>query len=311
MPAFVRAVEVWVPSASNRELVFSSGSYGHLDEFALLSQRMQFDYGEGLPGRVWAARAPLFLNQLESEPFLRRPAAHDAGLRTALGIPVFSGEYLRGVLVLLCGEDAELSGAVEVWQDDGLEQLQLTEGYYGELKEFARISKRVCFVKGRGLPGICWDTEQPTLIANLAKSNSFLRATDARLAGITTGLAMPCYYGNRVSSIISLLSASKTPLAKRFEVWKPTPHRDQLYLDAALNQDAAQIEPSTPSCKIEKGIGTIGAAWERGIPIVSTNIANDLHPELKSRYDASIKTMLALPIIGEGMLHSVVTLYGI
>ena len=55
-PTFVQVAEVWVPK--DGRLVFASGDYGDLKDFAAVSGQESFGYGEGLPGKAWAGVHP-------------------------------------------------------------------------------------------------------------------------------------------------------------------------------------------------------------------------------------------------------------
>jgi PAS domain S-box-containing protein len=61
--------------------------------------------GQGLPGRVWTTGRTVWMSDLrtESRPFLRKRDALEAGLRSAIALPVRSGDQVLGVLVF-CSE---------------------------------------------------------------------------------------------------------------------------------------------------------------------------------------------------------------
>ena len=120
MQSFIRVIEVWIPSESGKYLEFNSGMYGSLEGFGETSKQETFSYGEGLPGSAWSEACPIVLKEFNETTFLRTKAAHDEGLTSGIAIPVFCAEKLKAVLVFLCGDSQQLSGAIEVWQDDGL-----------------------------------------------------------------------------------------------------------------------------------------------------------------------------------------------
>jgi signal transduction histidine kinase len=67
--------------------------------FTSESWDMQLRPGEGLPGRVWSSRQPVWIPDIQQEArFLRTVAATSAGLHTALGVPIQSGPAFLGVL---------------------------------------------------------------------------------------------------------------------------------------------------------------------------------------------------------------------
>jgi PAS domain S-box-containing protein len=89
----LRCMAIWYPPAIDAA------------EFHALSQRMTFVPGAGLPGRIWASAAPLWITDLEyDDNFPRRPAAMRAGLRSALGLPIHSIGRIVGVIEFFCRE---------------------------------------------------------------------------------------------------------------------------------------------------------------------------------------------------------------
>jgi hypothetical protein len=58
---FIRASEVWVPSADRTMLEFGGGLYGKATRFGALSRNLCFGRGEGLPGQAWEQGRPLVL----------------------------------------------------------------------------------------------------------------------------------------------------------------------------------------------------------------------------------------------------------
>jgi PAS domain S-box-containing protein len=69
-----------------------------LQEFDELSKTVHFVEGEGVPGRVWAERGPLWIEDCVTDPKVhRRRVAARCNLRSALGIPI-SGREFHGVL---------------------------------------------------------------------------------------------------------------------------------------------------------------------------------------------------------------------
>lgn len=74
-----------------------------------------FAIGHGLPGRLWAAREPVWIDDVHSTPwFTRQGPAAAAGLRSALGFPVFDRETVCGVVALLGEGDKRSPGADEL-----------------------------------------------------------------------------------------------------------------------------------------------------------------------------------------------------
>jgi PAS domain S-box-containing protein len=83
----LKCAEIWTSSDSN------------VKEFEMLSRKLCFDPGPGLPGRVWAKNEPLWiLDVAESREFPRIPAALKNGLHTGFGFPIRAGTEIIGVM---------------------------------------------------------------------------------------------------------------------------------------------------------------------------------------------------------------------
>ncbi len=216
---FIQVTETWVPEGD--KLVFAGGDYGGLDAFEAGSRQVSFDKGEGLPGKAWAEEKPVVLKAFDGSYFKRTELAKESGLTAAIAIPIFEGNELKAVMVVLCGDDDERIGAIEVWaaDDDGL--LSLDDGYYGAASEFEFVSKKTHFPKGQGLPGGVWAADTPILMRELGTGYRFIRATEAGKAGLTTGLGLPIPLPGVLprANVVTLLSALGTPIARRFEIW--------------------------------------------------------------------------------------------
>ncbi|UMA66232.1 GAF domain-containing protein [Roseivivax marinus] len=213
---FVAVSEVWVPE--DGVLRLAGGHYGALDAFEDASRHSSFGKGDGLPGRAWSEGKPIVLKSFDGSYFKRTDAAREAGLTTAVAVPVFAGAILKAVLVVLCADDQTRTGAIEVWSErEGL--LMLDDGYYGAAKHFEWVSQHTHFPKGQGLPGGVWASGTPTLMRDLGSGYRFIRADSAGKAGLTTGLGLPVPSPEGETCVLTLLSARGTPIARRFEIW--------------------------------------------------------------------------------------------
>ena len=214
---FIQVAEVWVPK--DDVLVYAAGDTNGLGAFEEASRGTRFAKGEGLPGKAWAEARPVVLKGFDGSYFKRTEVAKEAGLSAAVAVPVFDGDTLKAVLVVLCGDDAERIGAIEVWtaNRDGL--LMLDDGYYGAAEEFAFVSQHTCFPRGQGLPGGVWAADAPILMRDLGSGYKFVRASAAGKAGLTSGIGLPVRVPGGTPYVLTLLSALGTPIARRFEVW--------------------------------------------------------------------------------------------
>ncbi len=93
------------------------GSTAVFERFRKTSLEMTCMPGTGLPGRVWASKKPVWVNDATCDGnFPRASAAMEAGLRAGLGIPVLAGDEMIAVLEFFVraprDEDEHLTGIV-------------------------------------------------------------------------------------------------------------------------------------------------------------------------------------------------------
>ncbi len=287
---FIEVTEVWVPK--DGRLVLANGNYGALDDFAAVSGQESFGPGEGLPGKAWAEARPVVLKGFEGSYFKRTDAAKAAGLTSAVAIPVFAGDILKAVLVVLCGDDKNRTGAIEVWaENDGL--LMLSDGYYGAARHFEWVSQHTHFPRGQGLPGGVWASNTPILMRDLGSGYRFIRAESAGTAGLTTGLGMPIPVPGSKTFVLTLLSARGTPIARRFEIWdarkaKVGHAREAVLIDGICAREGPLWSGETEKeRRVDAWQGPVGKALGSGLPVVESGT-----PALAAGYES----MVALPI---------------
>ncbi|SLN63098.1 hypothetical protein AQS8620_02880 [Aquimixticola soesokkakensis] len=302
---FIHVAEVWVPM--DGVLQQKSGLYSTKPEFAKASVKESFAKGEGLPGKAWAEARPVVLKEFDGSYFKRSEAAKAAGLTSAVAIPVFAGETLKAVLVVLCGDDAAHAGAIELWGQTG-DCLALEDGYYGTAAAFAGLSKEVTFPRGRGLVGGVWAAHTPVLMRDLGASYGFLRAQGAREAGLTTGIGLPVEVPGARDYVLTLLSSQDTPIARRFEIWDARPELVGTTQKALRMDGICAIEgllcprenPPTDAVSIGAWQGPVGQVLGSGLPYVQGTSTG-----LPEGYGS----MMALPIYRDGALTHIVAWY--
>ena len=298
---FISASEVWVPEGDR--LILAEGDYGDMDAFAAASRRESFALGEGLPGKAWAEARPVVLKGFDGSYFKRTEAAKEAGLTSAVAVPVFDGDDLRAVLVVLCGDDENRTGAIEVWEErDG--PLMLNDGYYGAAKHFEWVSQHTHFPRGQGLPGGVWASMTPILMRDLGSGYRFIRADSAGKAGLTTGLGLPVPVPGGATYVLTLLSARGTPIARRFEIWDARSAKvgkagGAVLIDGICAREGALWNEDAPR-RAEAWKGAIGRVLGTGLPVVEHG---------KAGLPAGYASMVALPIHQAGELAHIVAWY--
>jgi len=301
MKTFIKVTEIWLPTKDRTRLEFSAGLYGSMNEFRVASEKESFAYDEGLPGKAWAVGHPVVLTEFDHSYFKRTKSAKKAGLTCGIAIPVFSGEFIMAVVVFLCGDDHHHAGAIEVWSNSLEKNTELTviDGYYGTLDDFERMSKKMSFIKGSGLPGQVWETGMPELIEDLGQAQAFIRSPDARKAGITTVLGIPVSVAENQVYIMTFLSAKATPIAKRLQIWVPDESGQRLVCQSGYSKQNDELAEMFETIAVRKGEGILGRVWLTGVPAIRNN--SELAPA-----EGRLNSMLAMPVIDGGKLKAVV-----
>lgn len=110
----VGALEIW--RGEGGRMVHDAGFYGAATAFRAVSESTSFEPGQGLPGGVWGANAPILMRDLgHSAGFVRAEAARAAGLATGLGLPVPVPSGKPYVFTLLSGKTTPAARRFELW----------------------------------------------------------------------------------------------------------------------------------------------------------------------------------------------------
>src|SRR5205809_5547814 len=105
--------QAWVPNRDGTALdcgpVWFCGN-GELRNFRVASEASHFRLGIGLPGRVWESKQPAWIEDVRNDPnFPRTVTAKTIGLKTAVGIPILSGEKVIAVIEFFMRESRSKS----------------------------------------------------------------------------------------------------------------------------------------------------------------------------------------------------------
>lgn len=113
----VGALEVWSSdNGPGTPMTLDAGFYGAATAFREVSEQTAFQRGQGLPGGVWGAGAPILMRDLgRSAGFIRSASAQAAGLTTGLGIPVPTPGGSTYVLTLLTSRATPIARRFEIW----------------------------------------------------------------------------------------------------------------------------------------------------------------------------------------------------
>src|SRR5436190_10057484 len=105
--------QAWVPNHDGTALdcgsVWFCGN-GELRNFRVASEASHFRPGLGLPGRVWESKQPAWIEDVRDDPnFPRTATAKTIGLKTAVGIPILSGDKVIAVIEFFMRESRRKS----------------------------------------------------------------------------------------------------------------------------------------------------------------------------------------------------------
>lgn len=268
---FIKAVEIWVPTANRTKLTLKTGHYGELDYFERISRGMQFAYDEGLPGKCWAAGHPLMLKDLGNSYFRRGEEAMTVGLTSATAIPHFVGDNLVAVTVLFCGDNAHHVGAIELWRAPaGDPQMARYDGYFGRAEKFEFSARHTQFSRKVGLPGIVWNTGLPLIMEDLARSEQFLRRDDAAKVGIGRGIGIPVATRGPDDWVLVLLSAQSSPIAQGFSLWLPDLVSGTFFFETGYSESAGAGKLATEPVPLD--VGAKGEARITGVPTLTKGL---------------------------------------
>ncbi|HLG21511.1 MAG TPA: GAF domain-containing protein, partial [Candidatus Manganitrophaceae bacterium] len=108
-----------------------------IDLFERLSKKMTLAPGVGLPGRVWSAGAPLWIEDVTQDtPFSRAAIAAKEGLHGACGFPIFSGTETLGVIEFFSRE-------IRTPDDDLLQMMATVGSQIGQFIERKRAEEEL------------------------------------------------------------------------------------------------------------------------------------------------------------------------
>lgn len=119
------------------------------DALAAQTRRIRFGPGEGLPGQVWQTGEPLIIRDLATDAaFLRTRSALAAGIVSALGFPIFSGNRIIGVMAFMSCQPLEpVAGLLDLLKTIGSQvgQFVARKTLQEELKRFVSLSPSVIY----------------------------------------------------------------------------------------------------------------------------------------------------------------------
>lgn len=187
--------------------------------------------------------------------------------------------------------------AVEVWEPstDGT-HLVWSSGTYGELDRLESMSRETTFRLGEGLPGLIWQTQSPLIMHSLS-AGTFVRAAEARDAGLDCGIGIPFFCGNTLRGILAFLCDAGDKVQGAFEVWRLN-DRHELGLDTSYYANLEHFGRLSHFVKFPRGAGLPGQTWQMRFPRLLDSLAES--PSFMRAAGARVDGLevgLALPIM--------------
>jgi hypothetical protein len=196
--------------------------------------------------------------------------------------------------------------AIEVWVPRG-EVLVQSSGAYREHVEFERVSAQSVFRRGEGLPGAVWSTGNALVWRDLGVQ--FVRAEQAKAAGIDAALAMPVFNDRALSAVIVFLLRKASSSPGCVELWDVNADLRVLAHGGGHYCGCPDFETLSHLIQFPFGTGLPGGTWAAGKPFVMNDVrrANTfVRAGLAARYGLAFG--VGLPIRRGASVTHVVTL---
>ena len=158
--------------------------------------------------------------------------------------------------------------AIEVWVPRGHVLVQ-SSGVYGD-RELARVSARSTFRRGEGLPGAAWSTERPLVWHDLGVF--FVRAEQARAAGVDVAMALPIFNGNALTAVIVFLMSKAYGSPGCLEIWDAKADMRVLGHGGGHYCGCADFEKFSQLIQFPFGTGLPGGTYSAGKPLVMHDV---------------------------------------
>ncbi|HEY9669422.1 MAG TPA: PAS domain S-box protein, partial [Coleofasciculaceae cyanobacterium] len=218
-----------------------------VNEFRCQSEVYTFALDEGLPGRVWLSRQPVWIQDVSVEPehfFARSHLAKDCGLRAGFGVPILADDRVLAVLVFFMFEShpedrrlIELISAVAAQLGAVLQRKQVEAALQESQRRLASLID--------SLPGIVFSCASDPDWSMTYLSQGCLELT---------GYSSEELIGNRAVSFDAI-----------------THPDDLVQVLAAIEKGVAQKQPYVVEYRIRTKSGEEKWVWEKGHGVFDRN----------------------------------------
>jgi PAS domain S-box-containing protein len=243
-----------------------------LTEFETVSCNSRFGRDEGLPGKVWVSREPLWVDDFINEAYPRSGVAARGPLHTALAFPILIGAEVLGVIELFSEEARQSdSSLLNTFAAIGNQIGQFIERKKGEAERSEALAREYAARR-----------EAESLTKRLA---AVQRMTDAALARLTVDEVLSESL-DRIREVLNVDTVAI--LLLRTE-------GDELVAWAAKGLE----EEVHLGVRIPVGKGFAGRVVQQATPIIIEDVskADVFNPLLREK---GIKSLLGVPLLIEG-----------
>ncbi len=184
-------VEVWNHDETLNVLRHGGGLYARAKVFEQITKVLQFPYVAGLPGLTWSRGIPVIMDDVAvSNEFVRAEAARMAGLKRAVGVPIYHERRVVHVLTLVASASDCFIRACQLFG----------QGERG-------LESRACFVEPPGIDENARAREELAREVWLSPNLPFIASPPRHLAGAASEtaseilVALPIFDGIRLRGV--------------------------------------------------------------------------------------------------------------
>jgi signal transduction histidine kinase len=237
--------QAWIPRNDRTALECSSAWFNADDEalreFRLGSEHTRLPMGVGLPGRVWLVKKSAWVSDVTVDSnFPRIQLARESGLKSALALPILSGDEVIGVIEFFMRERRrederliKVITAVAAQLDLAIERKRAEEALRQTEAELAHVSRVTTM--GELAASIAHEVNQPlgAIVGNADICLHWLSGERPDLGKLREALHDISHDGRRASAVISRI---------RGLVKKNVPHKSMLDLNELAIESQALVE---------------------------------------------------------------------
>ena len=129
---------------------------------------------------------------------------------------------------------------------------------------FAKFSENTLFAFDEGLPGKAWAAGHPIILTKLSNSG-FKRADEAKQVGLTCGVALPVFAGERPMAVLVLFFGNDAKHVGAIELWHNDPEAShEIELVDGYYGTADMFEFNSRHTKFPRGFKLQAASGRRG-----------------------------------------------